>query len=1065
MSKEQRHGAKALGHNDAAGMAEAQAGARERERSAKTTKKKQSPFEFDPNAVDVPVAPAATASSCSSASLVTAGARVETDVANKLMFVGCAVPHNNAGDKPVHARPLREELEAAVADLKPTWSFVGVQEEKLRADQCRCKKKEDFMNIRCTCTEAGEFPFASAAALCERVEAELPRMLFLTGHCDGKSMLCYPPHGRQFAFGVEHLVRVLQVQSLDLVVLFGCETDAFFGNAKHHMTSAAMLDGAQFPSIVYSTTKQWSAANRTVRDFARAIVHKVVTRGYDEILRHLVAEALPRLQQTRLKELAGKTATERGLPAMECFPKGERIGRHKWRVGEIDGKALVRVPRPERFVERDEFAPLLSWLEAQATSCQGRTLLLLRSGAGIIGGCGKTTLAKALAHDSGETFVGPQSFVAIRGAERGSRADMDDVTRWRQQVASALGVSWGETRGKVDAESRYKALFAGHQSGVLVLDDAWEVSDVEMLLPPANSHWCVIVTTRRQDMALGGVEGAVHRESIGRLSATMARSLFEMHAFGERERSADDVAEARATGEIVDLCGGMALALKLVAMYVNVERELTLCDVAKELKKEDERLDVIDEMEDNEIGRGVRASLILTYNALNDVAKHMAWQAAAFPRAFWSGELEAALNEPIDVDLLRERELLGEQEIALERGPQKANRKVRAAFRQLKSFGIVFEEKKSKADEEAVEYSLHDLVREFVRKQAIAAAEYALAEVRFCAMTSRGAELFVSVAYNRTHATSFLLSNNVQGGILCCVRGIELTCFIAAARYGALNVMQWIMDRYAIDLDRTMREGMSALMVATQNRQIEAVELLLERGAAVCSQNDMGRSALMMAAEKGDTELAQLLVAEGAAVDQVDAIGETALMKAAYLGRVEIAQVLIAAHAAVDKGDPYGHTALTRASSFGQADMVQMLVARGAVVDLVDKRGSTPLIVAVLCAKDSLARFRDKMPDSIRVRHNLVVRLLLEAGSSWNLEYALDNAPAGSMIHTMLDNKFKSIAQTCKNSDELCGLFTHAQGKCEPCRNKERRKCKRSDKNCPKCHKKACLNRSKVEEK
>ena len=86
------------------------------------------------------------------------------------------------------------------------------------------------------------------------------------------------------------------------------------------------------------------------------------------------------------------------------------------------------------------------------------------------------------------------------------------------------------------------------------------------------------------------------------------------------------------------------------------------------------------------------------------------------------------------------------------------------------------------------------------------------------------------------------------------------------------------------------------LTAAVQGGQYEAVQLLLARGADVNKKLKRGQTALMLASYYGHTELVRLLLANGADVS-ADSEGDTALSWAREKHRAEIVDLLIAAGA------------------------------------------------------------------------------------------------------------------------------------------------------------------------
>src|SRR6185295_6733034 len=67
-----------------------------------------------------------------------------------------------------------------------------------------------------------------------------------------------------------------------------------------------------------------------------------------------------------------------------------------------------------------------------------------------------------------------------------------------------------------------------------------------------------------------------------------------------------------------------------------------------------------------------------------------------------------------------------------------------------------------------------------------------------------------------------------------------------------------------VDPNAALRDGWSALMIATLNNHPAAVAALLRSGAHPDAQNAAGWTALMIAERKGHAEVARLLKSDGA---------------------------------------------------------------------------------------------------------------------------------------------------------------------------------------------------------
>ncbi len=192
----------------------------------------------------------------------------------------------------------------------------------------------------------------------------------------------------------------------------------------------------------------------------------------------------------------------------------------------------------------------------------------------------------------------------------------------------------------------------------------------------------------------------------------------------------------------------------------------------------------------------------------------------------------------------------------------------------------------------------------------------------------------------------------------------------AAVRQGATETLRQHLDAHpeaVRTLDRSMR---TPLHRACEVGNEEAVELLLDRGAAADARGFGGEGPIHCAAEAGCVEAAKLLLDEHAPLDRPDRDGRTPLHWAVDAGREEMVEFLLG------RGANVGHragfalfassTPLLRAALHGHTGVAEILLEHGAEIAARDRHGETPLHVA--CARGNAA----------------TARLLLERGSDIN---------------------------------------------------------------------------------
>jgi ankyrin repeat protein len=178
--------------------------------------------------------------------------------------------------------------------------------------------------------------------------------------------------------------------------------------------------------------------------------------------------------------------------------------------------------------------------------------------------------------------------------------------------------------------------------------------------------------------------------------------------------------------------------------------------------------------------------------------------------------------------------------------------------------------------------------------------------------------------------------------------------------------------------DAALHDGRTLLMLSARTGSVEALRLLLSKGANVNAvETRTGTTALMWAALENRAEAVRLLTNAGADVNARSKItayphtppgvigdaleegysyvgqtvlpkgGWTALMYAARQDALDAARALVDCGADLNVADQDGTPALTFAIINGHYDVAALLVEKGADVNQPDRTGATPLYSAV----------------------------------------------------------------------------------------------------------------------
>ncbi|WP_194893872.1 ATP-binding protein [Catenulispora pinisilvae] len=252
-------------------------------------------------------------------------------------------------------------------------------------------------------------------------------------------------------------------------------------------------------------------------------------------------------------------------------------GRHRWPdPGVANGSAPVSLelpPADEQFVgRRQQLDQLRVMLQRVANDGRGAPVLALYG----MGGVGKSSLAVQFAEEVRSDYPGGVLHLSLGAGATG--LDAPDPATALGRLLSALGVRTGEVPPEEEARRRlYHDRLVGRRV-LVVLDDAKSAAQVRPLL--ARVRGCATVITSRRPLGLLEAEPF----TVGGLDDDSLRELLVRQVGARR---VDD--EPDAARQIIRACGGLPLALRLVAARLAADEHRTLAELADRLSLEEFR--------------------------------------------------------------------------------------------------------------------------------------------------------------------------------------------------------------------------------------------------------------------------------------------------------------------------------------------------------------------------------------------------------------------------------------------------------------------------------------------
>ena len=148
-------------------------------------------------------------------------------------------------------------------------------------------------------------------------------------------------------------------------------------------------------------------------------------------------------------------------------------------------------------------------------------------------------------------------------------------------------------------------------------------------------------------------------------------------------------------------------------------------------------------------------------------------------------------------------------------------------------------------------------------------------------------------------------------------------------------------------VDSRNATGITPLMNAAMNGNVQAVKLLIEKGADPSLKDNSGLNSLHFAAIGGDTDIISLIHTRMPDIESLNGEGETPLLVAAYNGKLHAVKWFLERGANATYEDKGGWNALHSAAYNGDAETIDYILTHVQAIESKTADGETPLIIAV----------------------------------------------------------------------------------------------------------------------
>lgn len=431
---------------------------------------------------------------------------------------------------------------------------------------------------------------------------------------------------------------VLEGESSDAIRAVATVLEERRANAAERMFELRLQDGDSAPLI--SEIRSWTDEHPFRESLRRQLMIALYRAGRQ-------AEALAEFHDLR-RLLAEQLGVDPGAELVSLYERilqaDEMLG-HQAPAGTTTVPCTLPRDLPDFVGRADELDQLLEMVSSRRL---GSGKIIWIEG---MGGTGKTTLAIRAAHRLAAEFPDGQLYVDVAGFAAGQRpleaAEVLDI------LLSAFGVLPADMPADLAGRiARWRSVITGRRL-LLVLDNTHDSARITPVLPPSGEY-LVLVTSRIRLLDLDGVDVL----PLGPLNDMECRELLAKVAGTARIAS-----EPEACAELIRLCGGLPLAVRIAASRLRSRPNWPLTYLVRRLT--DTRR-ILQELAVGE--RNLASSLSLSYKLLEPGSQRAlrllglhpgrtidADSAAALLGAV-TKDAETELEHLVDINLLQQHE-------------------------------------------------------------------------------------------------------------------------------------------------------------------------------------------------------------------------------------------------------------------------------------------------------------------------------------------------------------------------------------------------------------------------